>query len=37
MASVVCLQFTLQPEDTLEHTNLLCHVEFSQLVEHCVT
>ena len=35
-ASVICLQFDMQEEDILQHTNDIC-VHFSQLVEHCVT
>ena len=39
MASVMCLQFCMQEEDILEHSNGKWHlsVDFSQLVDHCVT
>jgi hypothetical protein len=34
MASVMCLHFSMQEEDILEHTNAKCHcVHFSQLVD----
>ena len=37
MASVVCLRFSMQEEDILEHTMLsvIC-VQFNQLVDHYV-
>ena len=40
MASVMCLHFSMQEEDIIEHTivmaSVIC-VQFSQLVDHCVT
>ena len=39
MARVMCLHFCMQEEDFLEHSNGKSHmcVDFSQLVDHCVT
>ena len=38
MARVMCLQFSMQEGDILEHTNRKCHLcTFSRRVAHCVT
>ena len=35
MASVMCLNFNMQEEDIIQHTNGKCHL--CTLVDHCVT
>ena len=38
MASLMCLNFSMQEEESLEHTNAISFVyTYSQLVDHCVT